>query len=122
MPHTHVAVVAGAGSGSGQATAVALHNEGFGVGRVGRDRKKLEARRKKRIGGSSGTSLIIEADLARPESANIIAEPVLGQWGRVDALVNNAAMIVTGAIDAIAWGTLENAFAANAFGPACLIA
>lgn len=115
-----VAIVTGAGSGIGRAVAVQLSAMGYRVALVGRTQPKLQETMKLLSAGSS--CQIILADIASPDAAAQISEAVIQQWGRVDALVNNAALAPFAPFPECDWSELERTFAANTFGPACLIA
>lgn len=115
-----VAIVTGAGSGIGRAVAVQLSAIGYRVALVGRTQAKLQETVKLSATGSS--CLIVVADLASPDSPTRIEEAVIQKCGRVDALVNNAALAPFAPLPECDWSELERTFAANTFGPACLIA
>ena len=81
-----VAVVTGASRGLGEATARTLAADGAKLVLVARSKEKLE---------SLAVSLphdpsVIEADLAKPDSAETLAKSILERTDRVDVLVNNA--------------------------------
>lgn len=81
-----VAVVTGASRGLGEATARTLAADGARLVLVARSKEKLE---------SLAVSLphdpiAIEADLAKPDSAETLAKSILERTDRVDVLVNNA--------------------------------
>ena len=81
-----VAVVTGESRGLGEATARTLAADGAKLVLVARSKEKLE---------SLAVSLphdpsVIEADLAKPDSAETLAKSILERTDRVDVLVNNA--------------------------------
>ncbi len=80
-----VVIVTGASSGIGEATARAFSRAG--------DRVVLTARRVDRlqqIARELPESLVVTADLARPEQIKRVVEETLRCYGQIDVLVNNA--------------------------------
>lgn len=73
-----IAVVTGAASGIGQATCERLAEEGMQV--VGVDRNPL----------GKSVSLPMQLDLTAPDAAATIVRQTIGQFGRIDLLVNCA--------------------------------
>jgi NADP-dependent 3-hydroxy acid dehydrogenase YdfG len=91
-----VSLVTGASSGIGEATAVALAEEGAAVALVARRQDRLQALAE-RIGGA-GKALAIEADITdRAQAVRAVATTV-GEFGRLDTLVNNAGVMLLGPI------------------------
>jgi meso-butanediol dehydrogenase / (S,S)-butanediol dehydrogenase / diacetyl reductase len=86
-----VVVVTGGGSGIGAAAARLLAGAGAGVVLVGR-RAELLRQTAEAIGPDGGRALCVPADLADPASPALIIEAALGEFGRVDGVVNNAAV------------------------------
>lgn len=84
-----VAIVTGGGQGIGEAIAVGYAREGAKVLVTGRTMSKLEdvARR---IADSGGTCLPMEALAGDADQSKATVERAMAEWGRVDALVNNA--------------------------------
>jgi short-subunit dehydrogenase len=79
-----VVLVTGASSGIGAAVVRRLARAGSHVVAAGRDADRLA-----RLGAETGASTVL-TDLAWPRAGPDLAERVLNQHGRVDALVNNA--------------------------------
>jgi NAD(P)-dependent dehydrogenase (short-subunit alcohol dehydrogenase family) len=87
-----VIIVTGAGSGIGAAAARQLGAAGARVVLVGRRPDPLEeVAGKIRSGG--GDALCLPADLAEPDSPEYVAAACLDHYGRIDGLVNNAAVV-----------------------------
>jgi len=84
-------VVTGAGSGIGAATARLLGAAGASVVLVGR-REALLRQSAGAIEETGGHAVLVPADLADPTSPARIIAAALAAFGRVDGLVNNAAM------------------------------
>ena len=85
-----VVIVTGAGSGIGAAAARQLGAVGANVVLVGRRKDALEEVAAE-LG--SGRALCVPADLADPDSPARIAGACLERFGRIDGLVNNAAVV-----------------------------
>ncbi|CAN5184797.1 SDR family oxidoreductase [soil metagenome] len=85
----NIAIVTGAGTGIGAATAQRLSGLGWGVALVGRRRDMLE----ETAAACVGATQIIAADLADAAAAQHVVDETIKAFGRLDALVNNAATI-----------------------------
>jgi NAD(P)-dependent dehydrogenase (short-subunit alcohol dehydrogenase family) len=97
-----VVIVTGGGSGIGAATARQLGTVGAQVVLVGR-REALLKEVAAQIGADGGEALCVTADLADPASPRRIVDACLTRYGRIDGLVNNAAVVrhmpfMTGAV------------------------
>ncbi len=87
-----VALVTGASKGIGRAVAVALSREGADVVLTGRTVSELERTADSvRIHGSR--SLVCTADFLDQEQVSSLASNAIDEFGRIDILVNNAAII-----------------------------
>ena len=84
-----VAIVTGAASGLGRAMALGLAGSGMHVVAVDRNAEALATLKPAGV-GRVGTVLHHEADLARPDSFEIVVKTALKELGRIDVLVNNA--------------------------------
>ncbi len=82
-----VAVITGAGSGIGRASALALMATGWSVALLGRRKDALEETAGMATGGHS---LILPTDVSSPEQVAATFAAVLGKFGRLDMLFNNA--------------------------------
>ncbi len=118
MPE-RVAIITGAGSGIGRATAIMLAREGWSLALVGRRGKEL--RETAHLCGQ-GRSLAIEADIAREHAAERIIKGTLDQFGRIDALVNNAGRAPMLPIEEHTPEIIRDVYETNALAPARLIA
>jgi len=93
-----VALVTGASSGIGEATALALARAGARVAIAARRRDRLDGVAG-RIADLRSESLVLEADVARPEEAESIVSRTVERWGQLDILVNNAGLMLLSPID-----------------------
>ena len=93
-----VVVVTGAGSGIGQATALAFASEGAIVYGIDIDHQGLE-RSARAITVALGRFSAITADVSRPDEIIDSIARIVGDTGRVDALVNNAGINMAKRID-----------------------
>jgi NAD(P)-dependent dehydrogenase (short-subunit alcohol dehydrogenase family) len=116
-----VAIITGAGSGIGRAVAVLLAQAEYQLALVGRTTSKLEAT-EGTVRRSNTDPLSITADLARPEGARSAIEKALARFGRLDVLVNSAAIAPLRPIEETNWQLLERIFRSNFHGPAMLVA
>lgn len=84
-----VAVVTGGANGIGLATASLLAAEGAGVALVDTDASALDEARQ-RIEGEGGHVLAVAADVSSVDTAGDAIARVIGHFGRLDILFNNA--------------------------------
>jgi len=90
------ALVTGASQGIGRAIALELAAKGFGTIASARSRDKLEETVRACSAINGGRAIALEADLAVPGGADLLAEAVLATGLPVQALVNNAGYAVWG--------------------------
>jgi NAD(P)-dependent dehydrogenase (short-subunit alcohol dehydrogenase family) len=88
------ALVTGASSGIGRATALHLAANGWHVAAVARNTERLA----ELVAGSDGRIVAIEVDLASAHGPHEVAERSAAALGGIDALVNAAGIIDSGAI------------------------
>ncbi len=93
-----VAIVTGASSGIGEASAIALAAQGAEVVIAARRAERLEALAK-RIEASGGKALPIVTDLTDETQARNLVQKANADYGRVDILINNAGLALSGDID-----------------------
>lgn len=87
--HNKVAIVTGAGSGVGRAVALGLLKNGYSVGLAGRRAGKLEETAKL-AGGNAAKALAVATDVTDEASVKALFDAVVGKFGRLDLLFNNA--------------------------------
>jgi 3-oxoacyl-[acyl-carrier protein] reductase len=86
-----VAVVTGASQGIGRDTALALAQSGAKVAVAARNEEKLAALVSE-IEAAAGTALAVKMDVADAEQVKAGFKQVIEKFGRLDILVNNAAI------------------------------
>ncbi len=114
---SRVAVVTGGGTGIGAAAARLLAERGLDVVLVGRRAEPLEEVRAQ-IGGRT---LAIAADLGDPVTPRRIVDETLAVFGRLDVLVNNAAVIRNGPLDSHTREWFDRHYAVNVAAPFFLL-
>jgi 3-oxoacyl-[acyl-carrier protein] reductase len=87
-----VAVVTGASQGIGRETALALAEAGAKVAVAARNEEKLAALVKEIVALEAGQALAVKMDVADAEQVKAGFKAVLEKFGRLDILVNNAAI------------------------------
>ncbi|MGF7217605.1 NAD(P)-dependent dehydrogenase (short-subunit alcohol dehydrogenase family) [Spirosoma lacussanchae] len=87
-----VCIVTGATSGIGRATAERMGEEGGKVLVIGRDEEDGQ-QVIDTIAGKGGEARFIAADVSDPKAVESAVQQAVSTWGRVDVLVNNAAMM-----------------------------
>ncbi len=84
-----VAIVTGASSGLGVAFVKALAEAGADIVLTGRRTNRLEETRTL-VEGLGKQALVVTADVARPEDAQVVVDAAMNEFAHVDVLVNNA--------------------------------
>ncbi|MEZ5352517.1 MAG: 3-oxoacyl-[acyl-carrier-protein] reductase [Bryobacteraceae bacterium] len=87
MMTNRTALITGASRGIGKACAMALAEAGHRVVLAARDRSRLEE-----VSATIPGSLVVEMDLSQPDSIASAFRSAIEQTGRIDILVNNAAV------------------------------
>jgi NADP-dependent 3-hydroxy acid dehydrogenase YdfG len=93
-----VVAVTGASSGIGEATALACARAGAAVAFSARRTDRIEALAR-RIEADGGRALAFTADVGDEEQARAFVAAARERFGRLDALVNNAGVMLLGPID-----------------------
>jgi len=117
-----IALVTGAGRGIGAATATALAARGAHVVLTARSADELE-QVEEAIFAAGGSATIAPLDLVETDSIARLATAVSERWGKLDALVLNAARLGTlAAVPAIDQRELAQVLTLNVSAQAALIA
>lgn len=105
-------LITGAGSGVGRATAHAFMNAGWQVGLVGRRAEPLEE-----TATGYDSALVLPCDVTDEGQIDSAFGHAAEQWGRIDALFNNAGVSLGGApIDELAVADIRNLLEVNVMG------
>lgn len=115
-----VAVVTGGGSGIGEAVAVQLAQQGFGIVIVGRRRDRLDYVASA-IVGAGGRACAVDTNLGESTVGDEIVSATLNHFGRLDVIVNNAAVIRTGTLESVTPDLFDEHYAVNVRGPLLLV-
>lgn len=91
-----VVIVTGAGSGIGKATAIRFARDGAAVVLVGRRAAKLEEVAQEL---DPDRTLVYSADVSDHLAMEAAVAATLERFGRIDVLVNNAAVVTAGSIE-----------------------
>ena len=89
--HKQVAILTGAGRGIGKGIAVVLAERGYNLVITSRTERDLGVTRElvERVGSSA---VVVAADLKDPETPSRLLQAALDAFGRLDGVVNNAAV------------------------------
>lgn len=112
-----VVLVTGAGDRVGRAIAVHLAGEGFDIA-VHYNRNEAGARETSaRCRGRSARAPWFGADLSERDAAQMLVERVVASLGRLDALVNCAAIMLRTPLDTVSPSQWDQIFAVNVRAP-----
>ncbi len=114
-----VAIITGAGRGIGKELARALAWLGANViiaeiNEYGKDVENL-------ICSEGGTALFVKTDVSKEEDIKKLEKAVIGRFGKVDILINNAYRTSTGTIDEISIEDWDKIYNVNIRGAICAI-
>jgi NAD(P)-dependent dehydrogenase (short-subunit alcohol dehydrogenase family) len=97
----HVAVVTGAANGIGEATARLFAQNGYAVAIIDIvDRVEQVAAE---IESAGGDCLFIKGDVSNESHVRAFVDQVMKAYGRIDALINNAGIVVVKPLEEIEW-------------------
>ncbi len=107
--------ITGASSGIGEATALACAAAGASVALAARRMDRIE-QLAERINGEGGTALALRTDVGDEEQAGAFVRRAAEELGRLDVLVNNAGVMLLGAIEGAPTEEWRRMIDANVFG------
>jgi NAD(P)-dependent dehydrogenase (short-subunit alcohol dehydrogenase family) len=105
-------IVTGSTSGIGQSIAEKLAANGAKVTVSGRDEHR-GASIAAAIRASGGEAAFVRADLSYPEAPDMLVAGALEAWGRIDIVVNNAALVLNKPLEQLNHGDWDSLFAVN---------
>lgn len=107
------ALITGGAGGVGSATARALTDVGWTVAIAGRNRETLQAT----AAAIGKNTLAVTCDVANREAVQTLFDTVVGEFGRLDLLFNNAGILGDGtAFEDISGGHVMDVLATNVAG------
>ena len=113
-----IAIVTGGGTGVGKAIAKALYADGFALALFGRRLDVLEATAGE-IDSGGERVLAVSVDIGDQAAVEAAFKTVIGRWGRLDLLVNNAGMnapsVALEDVTAAQWNQIVGANLSGAF-------
>ncbi|ANE46169.1 short-chain dehydrogenase [Paenibacillus swuensis] len=118
--HGKIALVTGAGSGLGRATAIALAREGAQLVLCGRRLDPLKETLKL-ISEANGDGVAIAADVSSAEDVTHLTAEAVAEFGRIDILINNAAVFEPGGVTDTDLQNWNDQLAVNLTGPFLLM-
>lgn len=92
------ALVTGGSRGIGRATCLALASLGAAVVVHFHEQEQSANEVVAEIRAAGGTAIAVQADLAAPNSGDLLVRETLSQFGHIDILVNNAAILTDSTI------------------------
>lgn len=118
-----VVVITGAGSGIGRALAQALSRKHHSLVLAGRRKERLLETCTLCLadGAAEESLLVVPVDLAGERAATDVVQEALGTFGRIDALVNNAAVARFATIEQARLHDIEAMVRTNLLAPIALI-
>ena len=108
---TKVVFITGASSGIGKSIGTYLHEKGYKVYGTSRNPANV----------TTSVFPLVQLDVRDEASIAQAIQTVVQQEGRLDILINNAGVGITGAIEEVATEEIVNNFQTNVFGPIAVI-
>jgi NAD(P)-dependent dehydrogenase (short-subunit alcohol dehydrogenase family) len=110
-----VVLITGGSDGLGKAAAILLAERGYRVVAAGRSAKKL-AEMEALASQKKLPLSMVELDVCSDESVREAVQRVIGQYGTIDVLINNAGVGYMAAVEEIAMADFKQQFETNLFG------
>ena len=105
-----VVLITGASSGLGRSIAEKLSNHNFIVYGTSRNPKEIDAKYK-----------LLKFDITQYEDAERITDYLISKHGKIDILINNAGISITGPVESSEMSDIKNLYDTNFFGQINLI-
>ena len=105
-----VVLITGASSGLGRSIAKKLSNHNFIVYGTSRNPKEIDAKYK-----------LLKFDITEYQDAETITDYLISKHGKIDILINNAGISITGPVESSEMDNIKNLFDTNFFGHINLI-
>lgn len=102
-----VVLITGGSSGIGKAVGEFLHHKGFTVYGTSRNPERI----------TTSIFPLLQLDVRNPESIQAAVASIIQKSGRVDVVINNAGVGITGPLEEIPTQEIKNNFETNFFGP-----
>jgi 3-oxoacyl-[acyl-carrier protein] reductase len=115
--HERVAIISGAGTGLGRAAAIAFAAAGANVALLGRRLEKLEEAALLVQQKTGNTALVLQTDVTNEQQVQDAITAVLTHFGRIDIIMNNAAVFESGSVLELTSDEWKNQIATNLTGP-----
>ncbi|OMF35976.1 short-chain dehydrogenase [Paenibacillus sp. FSL H8-0548] len=115
--HERVAIISGAGTGLGRAAAIAFAAAGANVALLGRRLEKLEEAALLVEQKTGNTALVLQTDVTNEQQVQDAITAVLAHFGRIDIIMNNAAVFESGSVLELTSDEWQNQIATNLTGP-----
>ncbi|MBP1965336.1 SDR family NAD(P)-dependent oxidoreductase [Paenibacillus aceris] len=115
-----VAIVTGSTSGIGESIAKTLAKQGVKVLVTGKEQEQGE-RIVDAIKSEGGAACLFISDLLDPRTPDQLVELAVSEWGRVDIIVNNAAMVCNKPVEDITHDDWDRLFTVNLKAPFFLV-
>lgn len=100
MAETRVAIITGASSGLGAGTAVVFARAGWDVALAARSAERLRGVAE-RLADAPGGVVAVPTDVADPDAVDALIARTLDAFGRIDVLVNSAAIDHPGPVETL---------------------
>ena len=117
---TRVVVVTGASSGIGAATAELFGRKGWAVVLAARSQDKLQKLAAEMTAAGSKV-LALPTDVTIKSDIENLVQKTVTEFGRIDVLINNAGVGISGTLETIDLAKLEYVFALNVFAPLAVL-
>ncbi|WP_337099660.1 SDR family NAD(P)-dependent oxidoreductase [Paenibacillus sp. YIM B09110] len=112
-----VAIISGAGTGLGRAASISFAAEGAEVVLLGRRASKLEETAQLVKERTGKDALLLQTDVSVDHQVQHSIELIYEQFGRVDILLNNAAVLEPGTVLELTSEEWQNQISVNLTGP-----